>query len=64
MPDNSEVAVAIARARLNAFFESTRYTDFSAGNEAAVKALDALKHAYSNNPESLAVKLMLKWPNL
>lgn len=59
LPDNSEVAVAIARARLNAFFESTRYTDFSAGNEAAVKALDALKHAYSNNPESLAVKLML-----
>ncbi|MFO1469915.1 MAG: tetratricopeptide repeat protein [Turneriella sp.] len=59
LPDNSDVAVAIARARLSAFFESTRYTDFDASNDAAVRALDALKHAYSNNQESMSVRLML-----
>ena len=59
LPDNSELAVAIARARLDAFFKNAVNGDFSPESEAAVRALEALRHAYSNNTENLAVSLML-----
>ncbi len=59
LPDNSELAVAIARARLDAFFKGAANGDFSPENEAAVRALEALRHAYSNNPENSSVSLML-----
>lgn len=59
LPDSSELAVAIARARLDAFFKGAVNGDFSPENEAAVRALEALRHAYSNNTENLAVSLML-----
>lgn len=59
LPESSEIAVAIARARLSAFFESSRYRDFDSNNDNALRALDALKHAYANNPENLQVRLML-----
>lgn len=59
LPDNSELAVAIARARLDAFFRGSAYGDFSPDSEPAVRALEALRHAYSNNSENSAVSLML-----
>jgi len=59
LPESSELAVAIARARLDAYFESARLNLFASSEESSVKALDALKHAHANNPENLAVNLML-----
>ncbi|MCX7632488.1 MAG: tetratricopeptide repeat protein [Turneriella sp.] len=58
-PNRSEMAVAIARARLDAFLAQNRYAPLHASDEAAEKALAALRHAYSQNPENLAVQLML-----
>ncbi|AFM14460.1 tetratricopeptide repeat protein [Turneriella parva] len=59
LPESSELAVAIARARLDAYFESARLNLFASSEESSVKALDALRHAHANNPENLAVNLML-----
>jgi predicted Zn-dependent protease len=59
LPDKSDLAVSIARARLNAYFQSGNYTDPAGENDAAMRALDALRHAYANNPDSLSVSLML-----
>jgi len=60
LPGNSELSVAIARARLNGFFQSLGVTgDFASTNESAEKALDSLRLAYSNNPENLSANLML-----
>lgn len=59
LPENTELAVAIARARLDAWFESNRLNPLTAGEEAAARALEALRHAYANNPDNLAVNLML-----
>ncbi len=59
LPENTDLAVAIARARLDAWFESNRLHPLSANEEASQRALDALRHAYSNNPDNLAVNLML-----
>lgn len=59
LPENTDLAVAIARARLDAWFEANRLNPLSANEEAATRALDALRHAHSNNPDNLAVNLML-----
>ncbi|MFO1480139.1 MAG: tetratricopeptide repeat protein [Turneriella sp.] len=59
LPENTDLAVAIARARLDAWFESNRLNPLSANEEAAARALEALRHAHSNNPDNLAVNLML-----
>lgn len=59
LPDSADIAVQIARARLDALMQSAPYGDFSAESDAALRALDALKHAYSNNSENFAVTLML-----
>lgn len=59
LPESSDLAVAIARARLDAYFESARLNLFASSEESSVKALDALRHAHANNPENLAVNLML-----
>lgn len=59
LPESSELAVAIARARLDAYFESARLNMFVSADESAVRALDALRHAHANNPDNLAVNLML-----
>ncbi|MBV6493272.1 MAG: hypothetical protein LDLANPLL_01288 [Turneriella sp.] len=59
IPENNELAVAIARARIDAFFKDTPSGIFSLESDAALRALDALRHAYSNNPQNLSVNLML-----
>lgn len=59
LPDKSDLAVAIARARLDAWFAANRRNPLSANEAAAERALDALRHAHSNNPDNLAVNLML-----
>ncbi len=59
LPESSELAVAIARARLDAYFESARQSMFVSAEESAERALGALKHAHANNPDNLSVNLML-----
>ncbi|GAB4435516.1 MAG: hypothetical protein OHK0011_18680 [Turneriella sp.] len=59
LPENTDLAVAIARARLDAWFDANRLNPLSAHEDAAQRALDALRHAHSNNPDNLAVNLML-----
>lgn len=59
LPESTELALAIAKARLDSWFEANRLNPLLAEDEAALRALDALRHAYANNPDNLAVNLML-----
>ncbi|HRP69203.1 MAG TPA: tetratricopeptide repeat protein, partial [Turneriella sp.] len=59
IPENNELAVAIARARIDAFFKDSPNGIFSAESDTALRALEALRHAYSNNNDNLSVNLML-----
>lgn len=57
-PQDAELAVQMARARVNGFLATTSAAPAD-GDEAAQGALSALRHAYANNPENLAVTHML-----
>lgn len=57
-PQDTELAVQMARARVNGFLAMTSAAP-AQGDEAAQNALSALRHAYANNPENLAVTHML-----
>ncbi len=59
VPQSTDLAVSIARARLDHWFETSRYSTLSSQDEALTRALDALGHAYANNPENASVNLML-----
>lgn len=57
-PQDAELAVQMARARVNGFLAMTAAAPAD-GDDAASRALSALRHAYANNPENLAVTHML-----